>query len=170
MKRLSIIALFAILVLGVMTPRANAIGVMGSWWNMNESNDDGFGFGLRQKIPLIPPVLALDTRASWIRFSDADLNVFPLEATGLVSLGLLYAGLGAGYYIFDAQDYSVDNNFGWYVLGGIQVGTGAANLFGEIKWTSLSADIHDVKANINNVPNNIDADGVGFNVGLMFGL
>ena len=170
MKRICIIALLAMVTLGTAVPRAHALGVFASWWNMNDANEDGFGFGIRQKIKLAP-IISLDTRASYINFNDSDLKVFPLEATGLVSLGLFYGGLGVGYYIFDVggDEFSIDNNFGWYLVGGVEIGAGPVGVFGEIKWTSLSADFSDVKPNLD-IPSSLDADGVGFNVGVTFGI
>lgn len=175
MKRLFVAAAFAFAALILTSPRAQAIGIMGSWWNMQDTSDDGWGGGLRQEIPLTPHAedalvrLSIDTRASYLRFKDAKLDAFPLEAGGLVSLGVLYAELGGGYYIFNA-DYNVQNNWGWYVLGGVMLGKGATGLFGEVKWTSLTADINDVKVDLGEVPNSIKADGVGINVGLSFGI
>lgn len=169
MKRFCIAALVAIIGLAAITPSAHAIGVMASWWNMDEGNDDGFGFGLRSKVQIIP-LISFDTRASWIKFNDADLNVFPIEATGMVKLGMLYAGLGGGYYIFDADNADVDNNFGWYLVGGIDISVSSFGVFGEVKWTMLEADIKDVDPNLGDVPTSLDADGIGFNLGVMFGL
>jgi hypothetical protein len=169
MKRFCIFALAAMLALGALVPSAHAIGVMASWWNMDDASDDGFGVGLRSKTQIVPMV-AIDTRVSWIKFSDPDVNVFPIEATGLLKLGMLYAGLGAGYYIFDADGADLDNNFGWYVLGGVDVGLSSFSIFGEVKWTMLSTDIKDVDPNLGDVPTKLDADGIGINLGVMIGI
>jgi hypothetical protein len=169
MKRFCVAAMVAVLALAAMAPSAHAIGIMASWWNMDEANEDGFGVGLRSKMQIIP-LIAIDTRASWIKFSDADLNVYPLEATGIVKLGMLYAGIGAGYYIFDADEGDLENNFGWYLVGGIDIGLGGFGVFGEVKWTMLSADIEGVDPDIDDVPTSLEADGIGFNLGVMFGL
>lgn len=169
MRRFCIIALAAMLSLGAIAPSAHAIGVMASWWNIDDANDDGFGLGLRSKTQIVP-MFAFDTRASWIKFSDADLQVFPIEATGLLKLGMLYAGIGAGYYIFDADQGDLDNNFGWYLVGGIDIGVGSFGVFGEVKWTKLSTDIKDVDPDLGDVPTELDADGIGFNLGVMFGI
>jgi hypothetical protein len=180
MKRLLVAAVFAFIALMVVAPHAHAFGIMGSWWNMKDQSEDGWGGGLRQEIPLIPfkghesedalVRLALDTRASYFRFKDAELNVIPLEIGGMVELGMIYAELGGGYYIFDADHVNVDNNGGWYVLGGVMLGRGAKGLFGEVKYTGLTADINDVKVDLGEVPKSIKADGVGINVGVSFGI
>jgi hypothetical protein len=141
MKRF-ILALFTVTLLGTSFHDARAIGAFVSWWNMDAANEDGFGGGLRQPIKIIP-ILSIDTRASWVNFSDSDVNVFPLEAVGIVSLGLLYGGLGVGYYIFDA-DPSIENSFVPHLAGVAQL-TGAS-VFGEVKWT-VSGDFENIDVN-----------------------
>ena len=165
MKRISIIV-FAALVLCSSFQSAHALGVMASWWKMDDTNENGFGFGLRERVKIVP-LIGIETRASWINFSDADMNVFPLEAAGVATLGLFYGGIGVGYYIFDAD---LENSFGWFVLAGVDVGLGGFGLFGDLQWRDLSADFEDVDPNLSNVPTSLDAAGVGFNVGVTFGL
>ena len=170
MKRLCIAAMVAVLGLCTMAPSTHAMGVMASWWNIDKTNDDGFGFGIQQKFN-VTPLFSFDTRASWIKFNDAKTSVYPIEATGMVNIALLYAGVGVGYYIFNTDGaVSLDNNFGWYVVGGAHFGLGPVGVFGEIKWTSLSADAKGVDPNITDVPTSLDADGIGFNVGVTFGM
>jgi len=169
MKRI-IPALLAVALVGTTVQNAHALGAYATWWNIDETNDGGFGIGIRQPIKIVP-VFSIDTRAAYVNFSDADLNVFPLEAVGIVSLGLLYGGLGVGYYIFDTGgDVSFENSFGWHILAGVSVGVKPVTLFAEVKWTQLEADIKDVDIDPGNVPTSLDAAGFGFNVGVLFGL
>jgi opacity protein-like surface antigen len=165
MKRLLMVVLVAAVALGAASPNAHAVGVMASWWKLDDADEDGFGFGLRQKTSFTP-LFAIDTRASWIGFSDSDLNMFPLEAAGEVSLGLFYGGIGLGYYIFDADNVDLDNNFGWFLVGGIEVALAKVGVFGEIKWTQLETDFNDVDPNLDDVPTSLNADGIGFNLGV----
>lgn len=170
MKKICIAAMVTILALTALTPSAHAMGLMASWWNMDQSNDDGFGFGIVNKFN-ITPLFAFDTRASWIKFNDSKTDVFPIEATAMVNIALVYGGVGVGYYIFNTDGaLSLDNNFGWYVLGGAHLGLGPVGVFGEIKWTSLSADVSGIDPSIKDVPTSLDADGIGFNLGVTFGL
>jgi len=170
MKKLCMIAMVAVLGLSALAPSAQAMGVMASWWNMDKANDDGFGFGIVNRFN-ITPLFAFDTRASWIKFKDADTDIFPIEATAMVNIALVYGGVGVGYYIFNTSgSVSLDNDFGWYALAGAHLGVGPVGVFGELKWTSLSADIKGVDPSIKDVPTSLDADGIGFNVGVMFGL
>lgn len=165
MKRIFLAALLALATLGAFSTGAHANqGIYAAWWNLDEANDDGFGFGFRSKIQVVP-LFSFDTRVSYIKFSDSDMNVFPIEATGMLKLGMVYAGAGVGYYFFDSNKVEVDNNFGWYAVGGIDISLGSFGVFGEVKWTSLSTDVSNVS-----VPTSLDADGIGFNLGVMFGL
>jgi hypothetical protein len=168
MKRFYIILLLVVAGLAAASPPAHALGVFASWWNMDEANEDGFGFGLRQKTSFTP-LLAIDTRASWVGFSDADLNVFPLEASGIVSLGLFYGGVGLGYYIFDSDKADLENNFGWFLAAGIEIALAKVGVFGEVKWTQLEADFENIDPDVDDVPTSLNADGVGFNLGVTLG-
>ena len=165
MKRINII-IFAALVLCSSFQSAHALGVMASWWQIDETSDDGFGFGLRQRIQIVP-MFGIETRASWIGFSDSDVNVYPLEAAGVLSIAMFYGGVGVGYYIFDAD---LENNVGWFLLAGVDVGLGGFGVFADIQWRELSADIEGIDPNLSNVPTSLDANGIGFNVGVNFGL
>jgi len=160
-------ALVALALVGAAAPSARAVGLYASWWNIDQSNDDGFGFGLRQPVP-ITKLIAINTDATWVKFGDSDTNVFPLEVSGVAKLGLFYGGLGVGYYIFDASEGDVDNNFGWFAVGGIEVALHKTGIFGEFKYRKLSADIKDVKPG-SGFPTSVDADGMGFDVGVILG-
>ena len=144
-----------LLVVAILAPQANAIGVMGSWWDQ-DGLGNGYGVGLIHKFGLIP-LISIDARASWLSFSDeaTEANVFPLEATGRVNLGMFYGGLGLGYYIFDGKnDASLDNTVGGYIVGGIEITPAGIGGFGELKYTITDKN---------------DADGIGVNVGVVFG-
>ena len=169
MKRI-ILALLAFGLLTTATQNACALGAYATWWNMDETNDDGFGVGIRAPIK-IAPTLSIDTRFAAVYFSD-ELKVFPLEAIGVVSLGRVYAGVGLGYYYLEVECGCLvhKGNFGWNVLAGTTVGLKAVSFFGEVKWTELSADIEHANAPPDIVADSLDAAGVGFNLGVLFGI
>jgi hypothetical protein len=83
---------------------------------------------------------------------------------------MIYAGIGFGYYIFDSDAADLENNFGWYLVGGIEIGLSKFGVFGEVKWTQLSADIEGVDPDLDDVPTSVEADGIGFNIGVMLGV
>ena len=208
MKRLCFVALIAFSGLVLPAVSAHAFGIFGSWWNMDDSDVDGWGGGIRQEIPLLPwgkdddddysttaqgdsvvikhddgdgeyeaddslVRLSLDTRASFVRFSDddldVDLNVIPIEIGAMVGLGVLYAELGGGYYFMDG-DPGVENAWGWFALAGVMLGKGTKGLFGEVIWRDLTSDLEDVDPDVDDLPDSLDAAGIGFNVGVSFGI
>ena len=173
MKRFLVFALAA-LALCSAYQGAHAVGAFGSWWQMDENSADGFGFGLRHKITFTP-LLGIEGRASWISFSDVfpvsipnppednGADVIPLEAMGVVSLGLFYGGVGVGYYMFDAETTSLSDEVGWFGLLGVELGLGPVKAFADVKWTQ-------VETNVEGNSQTFNADGPGVTVGVEFGL
>ena len=51
-------------------------------------------FGFRSQVR-VNPYISFDTRASWVKFKDDDLNIIPIEATVMLKLGMVYAGAAA---------------------------------------------------------------------------
>ena len=101
MKTLVAFLAVAILVLSA-APKAEAIAVYGTWWSA-EDLGDGFGFGVKHRLIRVP-FLSLEVRGGWVRFSsDAEVNTIPIEAAGLVDIGIVYGGVGAGYYLFNSN-------------------------------------------------------------------
>jgi hypothetical protein len=118
--------------------------------------------------------LSLDTRLSYVRFTDEsafdnDLDVVPIEIGALVGLGVLYAEIGGGYYFMNA-DIELENAWGWFALAGVTLGKGTKGLFGEIMWRSLTSDFEDVDVDLGDLPDSLDAAGIGVNVGISFGI
>ncbi len=138
MKRIVFAMLIAAAFVGMSTPNAHALGIYGIWWMPDKSDDDGWGAGVKD-VKHFSPLLAIDGRVSYVNFSSPDAGVVPLEMTALVSLGVWYGGIGAGYY-FMTGDAALDNTFGYYFLAGLELGLGGTNIFGEVKWQKLSPD------------------------------
>ena len=175
MKPAGLVFLVAAAAIAALAPSAFARpkqGLFGTWWDAKDARDNGLGLGYRMDFP-VASFASVDTRLSWVRFSDDDINVLPLEVGGLLRLGMLYAGGGVGYYFFDND---IDSHSGGFALGGVNVGAGSVGIFLEVKWTSLSADTN-FPAPLGapgGVPggthdDTFDADGIGFNVGVTFG-
>jgi hypothetical protein len=137
-----------------LAPEAKSFGAYATWWN-GDGIDNGGGFGAKWKFISLPFVGA-DVRASWVHFGDAELNVVPLEATGLVDIGLVYGGLGFGYYIFD----DADNAGGTYALLGGKLALAGLGVFGEFKYTWVEPKVDEIK---------FKASGPGINVGVLLG-
>ena len=143
MKKLTVLLVLAFSLLGTVAHDANAIGVYGIWWMPREDSvdEDGWGIGLKEKRGL-SPLFAIDGRISYITFPDADTNIIPIEFTGTVRLGMLYAGIGAGYY-FLTGDSGLEDSMNWYALAGIEVLPGPMSFFGEVKWQFLEPDLEE---------------------------
>jgi hypothetical protein len=160
MKNIGKGLLAAALIIAIAAPAANALGAYATWWNTS-GGDNGFGIGLRHRTP-ITPLFAIDARAAWVKFSDADFDMFPLEATGLVTLGLFYGGVGAGYYFFSG-DTKIKSDFGWHILAGGELGVGPVGVFGEARWGMLSP-----KLDIPGEPE-VDLDQLSLSAGVRLG-
>ena len=167
MKRI-IPALLAVVLLGTAVQDARALGAYATWWNVDQNDDQGFGAGIRAPIKIVP-MFSIDIRAAYLHFSDTDLDMFPLEAVGIVSLGPFYGGVGYGLYFFTISREPFYD--GWHVLAGASVGLKPVRLFAEVKWTELSTNISDVNtANEFAGPYDLEFDGVGVNLGVLFGI
>lgn len=138
-KKALVVALVLTALLGLAAPGAHAVNIYGIWWMPDESDDDGWGVGIKEQRP-INRVLSIDTRASYVSLSSSDAWLIPIESTLLLKMGTLYGGVGAGYYFVNG-DNRLKNEFGWYWLAGITMLPGPTQIFGEVKWQNLTADI-----------------------------
>ena len=139
MKKILACAFVAMLCVAWAAPSAHALGVYGIWWMPNDSDDDGWGIGIKDTRKFTP-LLSVDGRLGWVSFSTPDADIIPLEATALVHLAMWYGGLGAGYYFFTG-DAPIDDSWGWYALLGLEIALGKTGVFGEVKWQFLDPDI-----------------------------
>lgn len=134
--------------------------------------DAGYGGGVDLKINLVE-AFSIDARASYLDFSDAEMSMIPLEVAALLNISLgealgLYGGVGAGYYLFDADGIELDDAFGYFPVGGVEIGVGDLKLFGEVRWLLLTADVDAAGDEISDLLDGVEADvdGLGLNVGL----
>ena len=134
MKRI-IISVAAIIAFMAVAPNAHAIGVYGQWYD-SKSIGDGFGIGIKQKVFGIPMV-KIDARATWVNFSDFNTDVIPLEATANLG-GLIYGGVGIGYYIISPDEGDADNQFGGTIQLGVEFAPVKIGGFAEIRYTWLA--------------------------------
>ena len=148
MKNVLVCAALAAIGLSLAAPSAHAVSAYGIWWMPSEGDDDGWGFGAKEKRGFTP-LLSYDLRASYVSFSSPDAGIIPLEGTIMANFGMLYGGIGGGYYFFTG-DNSLDDTFGWYLLVGLELLPGPVSVFGEAKWQKLESDIGGgAKADLN---------------------
>jgi len=159
-------------------------GAYASWLNADDL-DDGFGVGLKYSLmvqdvaPALPKLgVGFDVRAGWLTFDGddndygVDVDMFPIELTALVSYEVMdgakpYAGLGVGYYFFDADSrwYDVDDEFGVYaLLGWDQKVYEGLSVFAEAKYLWLEPDIKGPGRS----KADLDVGGFGVNLGVCF--
>lgn len=137
MKRLVLLLAILCVTTIVVAPAAHALGVFGAYWNPRKSDNNGYGGGLRFDSP-ISPMINVDARISYITFPDGDTNIIPIEATAAVKLGMTYAGVGYGYYFFGGKS-DIADDWGWYLLVGVDLLPGPVSVFGEFKWQNLES-------------------------------
>jgi len=120
---------------------------MGTWchWQNSDDMDSGFGFGLKHKFQIVP-VFSAEARATWVGYgskgSFESLNMYPLEAIGRAKLGLLYGGVGIGYYLFSG-DSSPKASVGGTILAGGEFTLLGLGAFAEGRYLFLEADEDD---------------------------
>ena len=118
---LILVAMLALVVGGCSHGSGVEFAAFGSTLN---SDDLGDGYGGGAKLELNPvDMISVDARAGVIHFDDSGINMFPLEAAGLLNFPLLfehvvpYVGAGVGYYLFDGAD--LDDEVGFFPLAGL---------------------------------------------------
>lgn len=182
MRRI-LLTLSAVAVLALLAAPAKAqsssVGVFGSYWDTKDA-DQGYGGGVKFDFARY-----LELRASY--FSDVTSNnpvpgrgdfklrVVPLEG-GLVykfqpnDRFTPYLGAGASYLLLDTNRGNIDNELGWYAVGGADIKTDHG--FGvmlEAIYRSVDSTIRD-RGNDTTVDTNVDLQlrGFGANVGLVW--
>jgi len=155
MKRLNLLLLAAVCIGVFAAPRAQALGIMGMWWN-SDGLQNGFGIGAKHRIKVL--ILSVDGRVGYMRFDDPGVNAIPLEATAQIDISLLYVGAGVGYYILDNGWKSKP---GVSILGGASLGLGGVGVFGELMYTWVDGE-HDTFGSVKPL------DGPRINLGVKF--
>ena len=104
---LTLAAVVALSTGGCMFGSGVELGVFGSTLDSDDLGD-GRGGGVKLEANLVD-VVSVDARASWLQFTDTDIDMFPLEVAGLLNFPMFwehivpYVGVGAGYYLFDGD-------------------------------------------------------------------
>jgi opacity protein-like surface antigen len=148
----------------------------GAFGSSLDSDDLGTGYGGGVKAELNPiDMVSVDARASWIHFDDTDIEMFPLEAAGLLNFPLLfehvvpYIGAGVGYYLFEGDGADLDDQVGFFPLAGLEIGLHSVSILAEARWLFLETDVDNAKDELQNITD-ANVDGFGVNLGLLFRL
>lgn len=140
-----------------------------------EDMKDGFGAGFKYVLMWnnVAPKLScgVDIRAGWLTYDGddndygADLDIVPVELSILAGYEVFngarpYAGMGVGYYFFDAEGdrLDMDDDVGFLgILGWDQRLTEQVSVFAEAKYLWLEPDANDTDP---------DLGGFGADVGV----
>ncbi len=168
---LVLLAALAVVGSGCSHGRGVELGVFGT---SLDADDFGQGYGGGVKLELNPlDRVSMDVRASYVDFSDTNVDMIPLEAAGLLNFPMLgerivpYVGAGVGYYWFDGNGADIDNNVGFFPLAGLEIGLQRLSVMAEARWLFLQADVDRAKAELANITK-ANVDGIGINVGVLY--
>jgi len=160
------------------------LGIFGTYWDADDTDDPAIGGGIKLKAPLMPN-LCMELRGSYlVEFADGtdEESLIPLEAGLVIEFPIaeqltLYAGGGAGYFISPEYevddgmggevDVDLDDEVGYYAVAGAELKLNeSVAIFAEAKYTAVEFDGAEVEG--------IDVDfedsemkGLGVNAGLM---
>ncbi len=144
-KRVMIIALAALTLAGMSGIAYGGETSLAGYLTYWDGSVEGVGGGVKVRQKFLG-FFSADVRAGYVDFSDADTSVVPLEATLMVGIPFFiepYAGLGAGYYIFDSEDPSIDDGTGVYGVLGLQFNLWVVGALAEVRWNETEADLMD---------------------------
>jgi hypothetical protein len=147
---------------------------VGAFGSSLDSRDLGAGYGGGAKVEINPiDLISVDARASWIHFSDVNIDMIPLELAALLNFSALgerivaYVGAGGGYYFFDSDEEDLDDDVGFFPLVGVELGFHKVSVLAEARWLFLEADVDSAQDELQNL-DDADVDGFGVNVGVLF--
>ncbi len=188
-------AVFAAALLAAAAPAlAGSFALNGSYWDTSDL-DDTFGGQIALGIPLRQSMVDLDVRAGYYEeltdepfealleepdpvFEEESMRVIPAE------LGLrfnfareepinLYLGAGASYFFFDPErdDLDVDDELGYYLLGGLRLGDAEGAAF-NVEGYYCAVEAVFVRGDIGEPEEprrrDVDVAGPGLNLGIVW--
>ncbi len=180
MKRHLMIAI-ALLGFGAAAGPANAtdLGLHGAYWKTDQA-DRTFGFGAKLRFSFV------ELRGTYFddvtadvepESADFEIKAYPLEA-GIViqflknSMVRPYVGGGAGYYILETSVGDIDDEIGYYLVGGADIGAPSSRvafsiegIYRNIEGTVRGEFFQDLDLD-EDVP--LDLSGIGANAGVVF--
>ena len=148
---------------------AGSFGVYGSYWDSDI--ESVYGGGIRVGFNFLK-WMELEFHGTY--FTDmseedggVDVEVSTIPVDGGLRFNFLhdrsvnpYAGAGVTYWILDADEVEIDDEFGYYAEAGVEFGK-RTRFFAEAQWRILEANVDD---GIDD--EDIDFDGFGINAGV----
>lgn len=195
MRRLMVV--LAVLALGATgAMAAGGFGLFGSYWDADGDTGMGGGIKVKGELaPNLAIEIRASYLPEWDFDDDAtddafeDFSVIPVEADLTLNFPLadalnVYAGGGIGYYVtpeFELKgapigasaepDVDLDDEFGYFAVAGIEIKLNdQVALFGEAqyRWLEIEeAEIDGSDVDLDDLGGSVEADGIGFNAGLL---
>lgn len=179
MKKFLIIAIaFFGLGFGAVAANATDLGLHGAYWKTDQA-DRTFGFGAKLRFSFV------ELRGTYFddvtadvepESADFEIKAYPLEAGIFIqflknSMVRPYIGGGGGYYILDTTVGDVDDEIGYYLVGGADIGSPSARvafsieaIYRNIEGTVRGTFFQDLDLD-EDVP--LDLSGIGANAGVV---
>ncbi len=160
-KKMLMVVMLGLFSVGVANAGETSLTGFLTYWGGVDSigkSIDGAGGGVKLRKKLLG-LFAGDVRASYVRFSDADTSVTPLEATVMVGIPFIlepYIGIGAGYYLVES-DLDYDSGPGGFGVLGVQFNMFVVGAMAEVRYNKVNVSMNDEYL----------MDGLSANVGLM---
>jgi hypothetical protein len=178
-----------VLLMSFASARAGGLALYGSYWSPDEL-DAGFGGGAKAGFDLAD-MLELELRGTYFpEMSEdtgrhADFEIVAAEAGLRLKFPLdednndtfIYVGAGGGYYFLEidsdeagVSDVDVDDEIGWYGLGGIELALSDDNdisLFAEAQYRFIEATVEGGDLDETDDEVDIDLNGIGANAGIV---
>ena len=197
MKHFIMAGILSLILMASVAEAADGLAVYGSYWKPKDM-DANYGAGAKLKM-LVNSGLSMELRGTYFKglkkeetasggvSSENKFTLIPTEAGLVFNLPLdsvsLYAGGGAGYYMFQdgelsiqdgdtSENYDVDyeNTWGWYAVAGAEFLVSGFVLFAEAQYRWLTVKTDDIEIDGASLPDgeDIKMDGLGANVGILF--
>jgi len=177
-KLVAVLSILGFGIFGASGAVADGVNVFGSYWDPSDG-DETLGAGISLRGGTEPLYLQLrgtfyDDITEDTALFENDLQVIPadvgigvqIEANDRVEL---YGGGGVSYYFLDSENGSIDDEVGWYLEAGTELGVSEdIGVFVEGVWRTVEGTVDDDADDVDFDDVTIDLDGVSVNLGVVF--
>lgn len=145
---------------------AGSFGIYGSYWDSSDV-EETYGGGVRVGFNFLK-WLELEFHGTYYDdFEEDVVEVSAIPIDGGLRFNFLadrkvnpFIGAGVTYYLMDANEFEIDDEFGYYAQAGLEFG-GNTKFFAEAMWRILEATADDGITD-----EEVDFDGFGVNLGV----
>ena len=176
MKRMLVVLVVMMLVLGTSSAWALDLAGFGSYCDTSDL-DEAWGFGAKLDVGLGQSLLFAEARASYypefkktIFEEELKVSAFPLELGLGVRFANFFASAGLTYFVLDPDRGEMDNSAGFYLSGGFKSGPPQRGFgfYGDVLYRVLTSTVEVGDDEITISKKDVDLDGFGINLGIVF--